>query len=167
MCLSLIKLKCHWPSEAQNRNENMFGIMEFKLIPSTKKRNALCSDQRKIRWFSRQGSLLGIKIAWCAWIHQLQKPKKKNKIYKSSKKRLVRKGNFLVFIQKQVIMFQGAGFMLFLFSPILTTCTSLNTAIGTQINSLCRCTFIFSSSSVCPSFYFLAKCRQIWWEMAH
>lgn len=49
VCFSLIKLKCHWPSEAQNRNENMFGIMEFKLIPSTKKRNTLCSNQRKIR----------------------------------------------------------------------------------------------------------------------
>lgn len=49
VCFSLIKLKCHWPSEALNRNENMFRIMEFKLIPSTKKRNVLRSDQRKIR----------------------------------------------------------------------------------------------------------------------
>lgn len=49
VCFSLIKLKCHWPSEALNRNENMFRIMEFKLIPSAKKRNVLHSDQRKIR----------------------------------------------------------------------------------------------------------------------
>lgn len=48
------------------------------------------------------------------------KAKKERKIYKSSKRRLVRKGNFLVFIQKKVITFEGAGPMLFLFSPVLS-----------------------------------------------
>lgn len=66
------------------------------------------------------------------------KAKKRRKIYESSKKRLVRKGNFLVFTQKQVITFQDAEPILFLFLPLLTTCSSLNIVTGTQTNSLCR-----------------------------
>lgn len=71
------------------------------------------------------------------------KSQKRKKIYKSSKKRLIRKGNFLVFIQKHPIIFQGAGSILLLFSPILPTCSSLNMATGTQINTPCRWVGVF------------------------